>query len=317
MRRTILIFCILILSLSCESKQKGKSVDFDTTELAKTEHNTPTVSQNEATKETVDIYNTPHDTDLEEESNGYTSKEEDIYTFDRFKDEFNNVFDDYLTPIGTYFWDEFEDLETQYGLTEDESKLLGQWLNVTFRMNNFNYYCFYPNKLFLLEFQASNYQYIPLFTVTNLYFDKAVGTWEIVNGIVQFTVHAIIIVDTTYSLENYPFKKNVLFIDRPYTVGFINIDDIGKEGFTKRPINDVIFSNELQQMVRIRNPDKINNLYVRKVYSIFLITNSGEPEKHYTYFSIVREMAQENFSGFDIATNSELIEKYIFNLRLY
>ncbi|MDR1838290.1 MAG: hypothetical protein LBQ93_01700 [Treponema sp.] len=317
MRRTILITCILILSLACESKRKDKAVGSGIFELANTEHITPIVSQIIETKETVNIYNTPHDTDFDEESHRYTANDEEIYTFDRIKDEFNEAFKDLLTPIGTYFWDEFEDLEAQYGLTKDESKLLGQWLNVTFMANNFNYYCFYPNKLFLLKFQASNYQYIPLFTSTNLYFDKAVGTWEIVNGIVQFTIHAIIIVDTTSSLENYPFKKNVLFVDRPYTVDFVNIDDIGEEGFTKRPINDVIFSNELQQMVRIINPDRINNLYVRKVYSIFLITNSGEPEKHYTYFSIVREMAQENLSGLDIATNSELIERYIFNLRLY
>jgi len=301
MRRIALITCILILSLACESKEK--TIGSGITELAKTEHNTSTINQNEESKEAVNIYDVPLDTVSEEDTE---PREGDIYTFDRLKDEFKEVFDIIENPIGIYFWDEFEDLETQYGLTEDESKLLGQWLNVNYNKDNNNYYYFYPNKLFLINFKFRNYQYG---YTDRLYFDKAIGTWDIVSGIVQFTVYAFIIGETS---GNYlPDRKSALFVN-PYTVDFINIDNIGEEGFTKRPINDTIFSNELQRI--IKEPNRINNLYVRTVYSIHWITNSGRPEKAYGYFDIVREMAQENLSGLDIVTNRELVEKYIFNL---
>ena len=249
-----------------------------------------------------------------DETISHEPKEDDIYTFDRLKEEFNEAFDIIENPIGTYFWDEFEDLETQYGLTEEESRLLGQWLNVNYIRDNNNYYYFYPNKLFLIKFKSRNYQYL---SGRNLYFYHAVGTWDIVGGIVQFTVYAFIIQEAS---GNYlPYSKNsksILFVDHPYTVDFINIDNIDEEGFTKRPINDNIFSNELRQIVRIIEPNMSNNLYGRNVYSIDWITDTGKPEKNYGYFDIVRKMAQENHSGLDIVTNGELIERYIFNLWL-
>jgi len=314
MKRTILITCIFILSLSCESKQKSKHVDFDTTELAKTEHNSSTVNQSEESKEDVNIYNIPLDTAFENETISDEPKEDVIYTFDRLKDEFKEAFDNIESPIGTYFWDEFEDIEAQYGLTEEASKLLGQWLNVNYIKDNNNYYYFYPNKLFLIKFKSQNYQYL---SGRNLYFYHAVGTWDIVGDIVQFTVYAFIIQEAS---GNYlPYSKNsksILFVDHPYTVDFINIDNIDEEGFTKRPINDNIFSNELRQIVRIIEPNMSNNLYGRNVYSIDWITDTGKPEKNYGYFDIVRKMAQENHSGLDIVTNGELIERYIFNLWL-
>jgi hypothetical protein len=314
MRRTILIICILILSLSCGSKLKGKRVDFDTTELVKTEHNTSMVNQNEKSKEAVNIYCVPHDTAFEDETINHEPKEDDIYTFDRLKDEFKEAFDIIENPIGTYFWDEFKDLEAQYGLTKGVSKLLGKWLNVTYNMDNNNYYYFYPNKLFLLKFKSQNYQYL---SDRNLYLYHAVGAWDIAGGIVQYTVYAFIIQEASEKYLPYSKEsKSVFFVEHPYTVDFINIDDIGEEGFTKRPINDTIFSSELQQIFRIIEPNMSNNLYVRNVYSIAWITNSGRPEKDYRYFDIVREMAKEDLSGLDIVTNNELIERYIFNLWL-
>jgi len=312
MRRTILITCILILSLSCESKQKGKGVDFDTTGLAKTEHNTPMISQNE---ESVNTFEIPLGINKRDGSDNIEPNGKDVYTLDRLRQEFKEAFDIIENPIGIYFWDEFEDLETQYGLTEDESKLLGRWLNVTYNRDNNNYYYFYPNKLFLIKFKSRNYQYF--YTGRNLYFYHAVGTWDIVGGIVQFTVYAFIIQEASEKYLPYSKEsKSVFFVELPYTVDFINIDDIDEEGFTKWPINNTIFSNELQRIVRIIEPNMSNNLYVRTVYSIHWITNSGKPEKYYGYFNIVREMAQENLSGLDIVTNGELIERYIFNLWL-
>ncbi|MDR1840027.1 MAG: hypothetical protein LBQ93_10650 [Treponema sp.] len=297
MKKYLLIVFLLLLCLACESKQKDNAI---------------TVNQNEESKEAVNIYDVPLDKAFEDEAIIYEPKESDIYTFDRLKQEFKETFDNFLLPVGIYFWDEFEDLETQYGLTEDESKLLGQWLNVTYSMDNNNYYYFYPNKLFLIKFKSGNYH-----ISGNLYLYHAVGTWDIVSGIVRFTVYAFILQEASGNYLPYSKEsKSVFFVWRPYTVDFINIDDIGEEGFTKWPINDTVFSNDLQGMVRIKEPNMSNNLYVRTVYSIHWITNSGKPEKAYRYFDIVREMAQENLSGLDIVTNRELIEKYIFNLWL-
>jgi hypothetical protein len=309
MRRTIFITCILILSLACESKEKAASSD--TIGLAKTEHNTLMISQNE---ESVNTYEILLGINKKDGADNIEPNGEDVYTFGRLKQEFKEAFDIIENPIGTYFWDEFEDLETQYGLTEEESKLLGEWLNVTYNRDNNNYYYFYPNKLFLINFKSRNYQYL---SGRNLYFYHAVGTWDIVSGIVQFTVYAFIIQEASEKYLPYSKEsKSVFFVELPYIVDFINIDDIGEEGFTKRPINDTLFSNELQRIVRIKEPNMSNKLYVRNVYSIAWITNSGRPEKDYRYFNIVREMTQENLSGLDIVTNGELIERYIFNLWL-
>ena len=307
MRRTILITCILILSLAC--KAKDKSIGSDINELTITEHNTSMINQNEETEKTVNIFENPIDTDFEDETNAPISKEEIIYTFDRFREEFTGAFNVFLLPMGTFFWDEFEDIAAQYELTEDESKLLGTWMNVTFYLDLVNnYYTFFPNKLFFITF---NFENIKISSTNNMFYDKAIGTWEIINGIVQITIHAIIIENKT----GYMLTKNVFRISHPYTVDFINIDDIDIEGFTRRPINDTILSDELHQMVRIKEPNMTNNLYVRNIYSIDVITNSGRPEKNYRHFNIVRKMAQENLSGLDIVTNTELIIEYIFNLR--
>ena len=233
------------------------------------------------------------------------TQENDDHTIEEFEDAFNV----YEIPIGTYFWNEFKDFESQYGLTEDESKLLGDWLHANFSTGpSNNSYAFFPNKLFLLKFKFENFR---TNDAEKMYFNKALGTWEIIDNIVYITIYAIITEDDTL---DYRSNKGVFFVERPYTIDFINIDDIDERGFTRRSINDAILSRELQQKVTIKEPNKTNNLYVRNVYSIDVITDSGKPEKNYGYFSIVPEMARENLSGLEVATNPELIEKYIFGL---
>jgi hypothetical protein len=234
------------------------------------------------------------------------SKKEVIYTLDELKEKYIKAPSTVeLVPIGTYFWDEFGEIKEQYGLTENESKLLGKWINVTFESGpGYNNYAFFPNKLFLLKFYFQNFQAID---AEKMYFNKALGTWEIIDGIVRITIYAIITEDTT---RDFPNNKDVFLVEQPYTVDFINIDDINEQGFTKRPINDTILSKELQQMVTIKEHNKTNNLYVRNVYTIDVISNTG-PKKNYGYFHFFPEMAQENLSGLDIVMNPELIKKYI------
>ena len=227
------------------------------------------------------------------------------YTFEEFQTEFKNAYSHYLIPLGTYFWDEFKNIEGQYNISKEEAKLLGEWMNVIFSTSMYNSYYFFPNKLFLLKFFPMNVQ---VENAEETYFDKGIGTWEIVNGIVKLTIHAIVTEDRT---KERPNNGDMFFVERPYTVDFIHIDDIGEQGFTRRPINDIILSPELQSMVTIIEPNRTNNLYVRNVYTMNVIPNL---EKNYGYFDIVPELAHERLTGLEVATNREHIEKYIFPL---
>jgi len=234
------------------------------------------------------------------------NSKEEAYTFDKFKEDYEEYFNILEIPIGTFFWDEFNDIEEQYNLTKNESILLGEWKNVTFVVGpTYNSYNFFPNHLFVLRFKLDNFQIID---EKEMYFYKAFGTWEIRDNIVKITIYALTIEDDT---RDHPNNKDVFIVEHPYTVDFININDIGEEGYTKRPINDTILSKELRKMVKIKEPNKSNNLYVRRLYMIAFMTNSGQPEKDYGNFRYVREMAQANHSGLEIATNPELIKKYI------
>jgi hypothetical protein len=134
--------------------------------------------------------------------------------------------------------------------------------------------------------------------------DKAMGTWDISDGVVRVTVHTIMI-------ENFEiksrFNKDVFLVERPYMVDFISIYDIGEEGYTKRSINDTILSEELQKQVTVLKPQTPNSLYARIVWSMDFSIN----RKYYSFFTFFPDMAQDNVSGLKIATDLELIRKYI------
>jgi hypothetical protein len=231
-------------------------------------------------------------------------------------EEFKEYYDDGLSPIGTYFWEEFSDIEQKYNLTHNENKLLGEWMNMSTETGDKNNrYIFFPNKLFILYFSYNNFQIID---TEKKYFSKAIGTWEIANDMVRITVYSIITKDETKDIINsYSDNKEYFIIEQPYTVDFINIHEIDERGFTKRQINDAILSKELQRKVRTINFGKTNRLYARTVYVLSPLardTLTGGLMKLYGYFEIVPDMAQENISGFELVTTPELIEKYILNL---
>jgi hypothetical protein len=219
-------------------------------------------------------------------------------------DEFEYAFSLDLEPMGTFFWDEFINFESQYGLVADESKLLGRWCNIT-PAPSYISFIFFPNKLFLLQLAYKN------FLVSGnekKFYGNLVGTWEIDNGVVCIMIFAVIIVDT---MREYLNNKEIFVVDQTYSVKLIKIDDIDERGFTKRPISDSILSKELERKVTVIEPNKSNNLYVRNVYTMDVVP---EFKKNYGYFSIVPDMAHENLSGLDVATSPVLIEKYIFSL---
>jgi len=228
------------------------------------------------------------------------------YTFEELKTEFKDSFDIWEIPICTWFWDEFGELEAQYRLSGDESKLLGRWMNVTFSTGPYyNYYVFYPNKLFLIDFVSENHRVID---VEEMYYKKAVGIWEIADNSVRITIYAVVTEDRT---KDRPNNESVFFVEQPYSFDFIKIDDVDERGFTTRPVNGNVLSAELERKASTKRPNRTNNLYVRNVYYINYMDGGG---KDYLYFSIVPELARENLSGLEVATNPELIEKYIFRL---
>ncbi|MDR0444014.1 MAG: hypothetical protein LBH44_11480 [Treponema sp.] len=242
------------------------------------------------------------------ENNAGLEQENGGYTFEEFRAEFKESFSVFDIPIGTYFWEEFKEFEAQYALPHNESRLLGVWMNATWGMQiASSSYSFFPNNLFILSYGLVRIQ---IDSADETYFDKAVGIWEVVNGMVCITIYAIV----TDRTKDWRINKGMFFVERPYTVDFIRIDDIGEEGFTKRPINDTILSEELQRMVTIKEPNRTNNLYVRNVYSIIHNPGNVNKWKDYGYFEIVPDLARENLTGLDVATNPELIEKYIFGL---
>jgi len=215
------------------------------------------------------------------------------------------AYDDYKhsVPMGTYFWDEFNEYEKQYNLTDNESKLLGRWMNVTMNTNPYyRRYIFFPNKFFVLLFKSENYLFIDN---ENRSLYRAIGTWEIEDGMVKVTIYSIEIEDEE---KLYPNDKDIVLIERPYTFNFIKIDDIAIQGYTKKPTYDRILSEELQRQVKVKVPNTTNNLYLRNVYSIDWIPVT---RKNYNYFTYFPEMAKEKHTGFEIATNPELIRKYI------
>jgi len=216
-----------------------------------------------------------------------------------------SAYDDYKTEIqiGTYFWDEFNEYEAQYNLTDNESKLLGRWISTAMNTNPYQRsFIFYPNKLCVLRISSGIYIFI---NNENRSLFRALGTWEIVDGMVKMTIYSIEIEDKE---KPYPNNKDIVLLERPYTVDFIKIDDIGVQGYTKKPIYDRILSEELQKQVRAKIPNTTKNLYLRTIYSIDDIPVT---RKNYHYFTYFPEMAKEGHTGLEIATNPELFRRYI------
>jgi hypothetical protein len=227
-------------------------------------------------------------------SENILSDDEEIRDYDFYKDEI---------PMGTYFWDEFGEYEGQYNLTDNESKLLGTWKNSA--MNTSTYcrsYTFFPNKFFILTFSYRDYIFVGN-EKKSLY--RALGTWEIADGMVKITIYSMEINDKE---KPSPDNKDIVLLDRPYTVDFININNIDARGYTKKPAHDRILSKELQRQVKLLIPNKTKNLYLRNIYTIDFIPVT---KKNYRYFTHFPEMAEERHTGLEIAVNPELIRKYI------
>jgi hypothetical protein len=225
------------------------------------------------------------------------------YTLEELKKAAND------DSTGVWFWDEFPDLEAQYALSPQESALLGDWF-YSFDYSEqiiYNGYYFFPNKLFLLDFESKIYK------VRNrdaVFLNRAIGIWEVINDRVKIKIYAII--TKNESIRDYRMSKELLEID-PYEIDFININDIDPIGYTRRPINKEVLSGELKRLVDINGEKKVYDLLARNIYLWDFVSPNGSG-KDYGHFEIVPEMAERNLSGLDVATNPELIKELIFGL---
>lgn len=316
MLKTLLLTITALLFIACNFQKKDESITEENTDVISFDTNT--TNNYEVGSSEVFFLDENTLKDIEGARNAReTNKIKDI-TFRAMLISENILsgkeirdYDDYKTevPMGTYFWDEFSEYEVQYNLTDNESKLLGRWVNTAMNTNPYHRnYIFFPNKLFVLLFTLENYIFIDN---ENKSLYRAIGTWEITDGMVKVTVYSMEIEDEEKSSPN---NKDIVLIERPYTFDFIKIDDIAVQGYTKKPVYDKILSEELQRQVKVKVPNTTNNLYLRNVYLIYDIPVIRKNHYYFTYFP---EMAKEKHTGFEIATNPELIRKYIPNNLYY
>jgi hypothetical protein len=207
--------------------------------------------------------------------------------------------DDGLNPRGTYFWDEFGGLRTQYSLNEKESMILGRWVELESHVSG-NYY-FYPNKLFAIGFNMHK------FKEESAYLAHIFGVWDIRNDRLTVKIYSLL---KYYSpTDSQPERYEYMAVS-PYEVDIIDIKDIDPIGYSKKPFMNFVFPKEIRRLITVPDGSRKGGYMVRSLYSILVITDSGKPEKSYDLFECFPEMAESNLTGLDIVTNPGIIYKY-------
>jgi hypothetical protein len=308
MRKTLLLTITALLFIACNIQKKGTNIPNAKRDVIASDTNSMNDEINylgefyideKARKDISDAEKALEENEIKDinfrallVSENILSDEE-IRAYDFYKDEI---------PMGTYFWDEFGEYEGQYSLTDNESKLLGRWVNTAMNTGKYyRYYTFFPNKFCVISIKSDNYIFVGNEKKS---LDRTVGTWEIADNMVKITIYSMEIKDKE---KPSPNNKDIVLLDRPYTVDFINIDDIDARGYTKKSAYDWFLSEELQRQVKVRIPNKTKNLYLRNIYTIDFIPVT---KKNYGYFAYFSEMAEKRHTGLEIAVNPELIRKY-------
>lgn len=209
-----------------------------------------------------------------------------------------------LNPNGTHFWEEFGYLRDKYNLTDDESKIVGMWRGL--KEKAAQTFVFYPNGLFMICFGGYEYK-----NEENRYLIEGYGVWEVRDNMLVVAMHSF----TTITRQTGATDRKFEYFDiSPYEVPLININDVATGGYTRKPFSRFTLPDILRLKLNLPSDIKKRTLMVRKIYSIHVITNSGHPEKNYDYLKVVPDMAADNVSGLDVATNPELVKKYFENL---
>jgi len=111
---------------------------------------------------------------------------------------------------------------------------------------------------------------------------------------------------TDSSPERYEYMAVV-----PYKFDLINVKYLDPAGYTKKPFMHLVLPREIRRQIVVPEKYRREIHRARSLYAIHFITNSGKPEKHYGFFRWVPEMAENKLSGLDIATNPDLLYKYL------
>jgi hypothetical protein len=216
-----------------------------------------------------------------------------------------HINNDSLYPFGKYFWDEFGDSKEHYLLSEAESELLGFWIGVNNGPIPSHDYYFYPNKLFVIDFEYV-YSFIE---AERKQLKMAFGVWHIENNIVKARIYSF----KTVILTGDPYDQKPEFIMvSPYDIDIIDFRYFVSLGFFTEYFNDFVLPVELKDRIIISDKAKITYIMARLIYTINTAINPGN---NYRYLDIVPEIANENLSGMDIVTNLETLEKYFSKRR--
>jgi hypothetical protein len=219
------------------------------------------------------------------------------YTYEELQ-----VFTDELNPNGTSFWEEFGNLKDKYNLTESESRVLGMWTGL--KETVARAFVFYPNKLFMVYFGRHKYK-----GEENKYLDGIYGVWEMRDNMLMITVHGFIA--TTLKADASVEVSEYFDVTPPYEESLINISDVAIGGYTRKPFAYFDLPKELKSHIFIPPETKKKSVMVRSIYFIDPLVISDN--KRYGYLSVVPDMAADNVSGLDIATNIDLAKKYFEN----
>lgn len=216
----------------------------------------------------------------------FSCSAEKTYTYEQLQS-----FTDPLNPLGTYFWDEFEDLEEKYMLSDEESMILGAWNG--FEKQSAAMYYFFPNKLFFASFRDHTYLGNP-----RKYFGDLIGIWSIRDGVL------VVQVITNHLYEGEFFYKAI----SPYVSDVIRISDIDPIGYTRKPMAIIAIPEDIRKQL---NPKTMKYKSVRMARSLYSINPlSKENSVSYGYFKHVEEMARRNLTGEQIANSPELVNEF-------
>jgi hypothetical protein len=207
-----------------------------------------------------------------------------------------------LTPIGNHFWEDFGTLRDKYNLTDDESKIVGEWNGLKER--SAQTFVFYPNGLFMICFGGYKYK-----NEENRSLTEGYGVWEVRDNMLVVAMHSF----TTITRQTGATDRKFEYFDiSPYEVPLININDVATGGYTRKPFRRFTLPSSLRSKLSLPSDVRKRTLMVRSIYSINPLVSSNN--KRYGYLKVVPDMAADNVSGLDVATNPELVKKYFENL---
>jgi hypothetical protein len=217
---------------------------------------------------------------------------------------------DYEGPLCTYFFDEFPGLKSVYNLSEAEAEMPGEWIGIDSASESIlDYYCFFPNKLFVINLDSKYYMFRG---VPRICLDTGIGIWRIKDNKVVATVYWFQTNKET-SQGTWGGKREFTQV-KPYDVELIDVKNIDREGYSRRPFHRFELPAEFKNKMETPPAVKSEHLLMRTIYSYSIQAPPEDHVKLYHYLTKVPEMAKAGLSGLDIIQSSELIKKYIQGL---